>query len=186
MASPLPEDKAAQARQRVRRNAQRKGRTPSEASLFAAGFVILVTNLPASTWNTHLVFQLYRIRWQVELLFKRLKSLLCLDGLRAKDPSLSKVYLMGKLLAALLLDGVTQAATLICPQWFASLDRPVSIWRLTTLFQDAFRSLIRGYVPLIQVFFLLPKLQRYLCLSPRKRRQQLVWARDLLVSSVVC
>jgi len=49
-----------------------------------AGFVLLLTNLPASQWSAQQIAQLYRLRWQVELYFKRTKSILQLDHLRAE------------------------------------------------------------------------------------------------------
>ena len=47
---------------------------------------------------------LYRLRWQIELLFKRLKSLLHLDRLPAKDPALARAWLHAHLLIALLVE----------------------------------------------------------------------------------
>ena len=186
LACPLPPEKAEKARQRVRRIAKSRGRTPNKKSLFMAGYMVLITNLPNQTWDIHQLFALYRIRWQVELLFKRLKSLLNLDGLRAQDPDLAQTYLLGKLLAALLLDEFITASSLLCPQWFLSPRRPASLWRLTTLFQTAFQHLVCGNIHLLRVFLLLPELQRYLCDAPRKRRQQLAWARFLFCNSFAC
>jgi len=50
---------------------------------------------------------LYRFRWQIEMVFKRLKGLLGLDQLSAKDPHLARSALYAKLLAALLLEDLT-------------------------------------------------------------------------------
>ena len=46
--------------------------------------------------------ELYRARWQIELGFKRLKSLGDLDGLRAADPELARTWLLAQLIAAVL------------------------------------------------------------------------------------
>lgn len=186
LACPLPPEKAEKARQRVRQIAKKKGRTPSKKSLFMAGYVVLITNLPNPIWDIAQVFAIYRIRWQVELLFKRLKSLLNLNGLRSKDPDLSQTYLLGKLLAALLLDEFIRASSKLCPEWFLALDHPVSLWRLTALFQTTFQNMVCGNVTFTRVFSLLPKLRRYLCDAPRKRRQQLAWARLLFYASFAC
>jgi hypothetical protein len=43
---------------------------------------------------------LYRLRWQIELLFKRLKSILKLDELKAKTETPIKVWFYSKLLLA--------------------------------------------------------------------------------------
>jgi hypothetical protein len=51
------------------------------------------------------VLDLYRCRWQVELVFKRLKSLLDLDALRTqRDSRLGEVWILGKLLYALVVE----------------------------------------------------------------------------------
>ena len=135
-------------------------------TLFAAGLVLLLTNLPLDTWPAARILVLYRIRWQVEMLFKRFKGLLHLDGLRAQDPRLAQTSLLGKLLGAVLLDELTQASTACVPDWFTSLERPVSPWRLTACWYDQLRNLVRGQISLAQVLDRLPRLQRFLCDSP--------------------
>ncbi len=45
---------------------------------------------------------LYRLRWQIELAFKRMKSLLHMDRLPAKNADLARVWLHANLLVALL------------------------------------------------------------------------------------
>jgi hypothetical protein len=180
LACPLSPSAAEKARQRARRNNNRKGRTVSEQTLLAAGFLLLVTNLAAQSWPLKRVFWLYRLRWQIELYIKRLKSLIQLDHLRAQDPRLTQTYLLSKLLAALILDELTQQVRLQQPDWFISLERPVSPWRLTALLWSGFRQLVWGRVSLGRWLQILPALRRYLCDSPRARPQQLAWARALL------
>ena len=130
IACPLPPDKAEGARERIRKQARKKGKKVQPNTLLAAGFVLLLTNLPAATWDPTRILFVYRLRWQIELQFKRLKSLLHFDHLRAQDPQLVQTYLLAKLLAALLLDRLVQQTEADNPELFASLQRPVSIWRL--------------------------------------------------------
>lgn len=186
IAAPLPQEAADRARQRARQAAKKKGRTPDQRTLFAAGFVLLLTNLPLDIWPASHILVLYRIRWQIEMLFKRFKGLLNLDALRAQDPRLAQTYLLGKLLGALLLDELTQASIARVPDWFTSLERPVSPWRLAACWYDQLRSLVRGQISPARLLEALPRLQRFLCDSPRKRRQQLAWARSFLTNLSVC
>lgn len=179
----LPEDRAEEARRRARKASRKKGRTPSKETLFAAGYVLLVANLPAVTWTTEQVLALYCLRWQVELLFKRLKSILHLDRLRTKDPVLAQVYLLGKLVGALLLEEWTaDLAASDVAAWFEDTVRPVSPWRWMSLWADMLRHAIRGQVTLSLLIAALPHLARYLCDAPRKRRQQATFARQWLNS----
>ena len=101
---PLPPDKAEAARRQMRRNARKWGDTPSDEALATAGCLMLITSLEAEDWATDQVLALYRRRWQVELAFKRLKSLLDLERLRAFDPDLVSAWIHGVLLVALLID----------------------------------------------------------------------------------
>jgi hypothetical protein len=182
IAQRLPEDKAEEARRRTRRASKKKGHTPSKETLFAAGYVLLVTNLPAAAWAIEQVLLLYRLRWQVELLFKRLKSILNLDHLRAKDPVLAQVYLLGKLVGALLLEDWTAelmaASDVAC--WFEDTVRPVSPWRWMSMWADLLFHTIRGPVTVARLLAALPRLARCLCDAPRKRRQQAACARRWL------
>lgn len=94
-------------KRRCRDAAHAKGRTLDDRTLEAAEWILLLTTLPAAATATD-VLQLYRWRWQVELLFKRLKSLLDFGDLKAKDPHLVQTCLAAKIVAALLVDRLTQ------------------------------------------------------------------------------
>jgi hypothetical protein len=180
IAYPLPADKAQRAREKVAKQARKKGKKLSHATWLAAGFVLLITNLPAETWETSRIIYLYRLRWQIELQIKRLKSLLQLDHLRAQDPRLVQTYLLAKLLAALLLDQQVQQAEEQAPNLFQSLQRPLSLWRLQALLWVGLRNDIIGHISVAKILTALPALQRYLCDTPRARTQQLTWARRFL------
>jgi Transposase DDE domain len=60
-----------QARSRRRRKAQKAGRTITAPTLLVAGWLLLITTLPAATWSAAAVLSVYRARWQVELVFKK-------------------------------------------------------------------------------------------------------------------
>ena len=179
IASPLPPDKIEEARRRTRLRHQRKQKPLNENTLFAAGFVLLLTNLSVETWSAQLVLVLYRMRWQIELCIKRLKSLLEFDHIRAKDPRLVQTYLLTKVLIALLVDEMTNQVSLRHPDWFDALERPVSVYRLTALCHAALRQIIAGpWVFSLKLFLIL--MQRYLRDSPRTRPQQLAWVRAFI------
>ena len=101
---PLPPDKAAAARRLMGKNAQKWGYQPSDEALATAGCLMLVTSLPREAWPASGLLDLYRRRWQVELAFKRLKSLIGLESLRVHDSELVGVWIHAVLLVALLID----------------------------------------------------------------------------------
>jgi IS4 transposase len=99
-----PADAAAESRRKARQNAKDEGRTISKRTLEAAGWVILVTSLVRDEFSTKDVLALYRLRWRIELGFKRLKSLIGLKTPPGTDPRSAKPYLLAHLLIILLLE----------------------------------------------------------------------------------
>lgn len=99
-----PADAAGAARKKARREAQRGGHRLSPQTLLAADWVILVTSLPRETFSSDDILALYRLRWRIELAFKRLKSLAGLKGPPGSDPRSARPYLLARLLLILLLE----------------------------------------------------------------------------------
>jgi Transposase DDE domain len=164
------------ARRRIRARARRKGQTPQRETFEAAGFLFVLTNLPADSWPAATVLDLYRVRWQVELAIKRLKSIWQLDQVRAKDPQLVQTYLLGKLLGAVLGAALTGNLRAGLPEWWSDPARPVSLWRLDRLWVEWLRGAILGPITRAAIMAVLSRLGRYLRDTPRKRRQQLASA----------
>jgi hypothetical protein len=100
---------AAEARRKARREAQRGGHQVSQATLDAADWVILVTSLDPETFPTADVLALYRLRWRIEIAFKRLKSLIGLRGPPGSDERSARPWLLAHLLAILLLEPLVDA-----------------------------------------------------------------------------
>jgi hypothetical protein len=97
--------KSQQAADRERRKILSKslhGPKPKAATLEYANYTLVFTTLPAAEFSTAEVLQWYRLRWQVELVFKRMKSLAQLGHLPKHDAQSSRAWLYGKLLIALL------------------------------------------------------------------------------------
>ena len=95
---------AAEARRKARRNAQRGRHQLSKKTLAAADWVILLTSLAAEAFATADILALYRLRWRIELGFKRLKSLIGLKGPPAFDERSAEPYVLAHLLMILLLE----------------------------------------------------------------------------------
>lgn len=102
-------------RRRINAEAKKKGRQPMQRTLDAADFTMLLTTVGEDQASCVEMADVYRVRWQIELAFKRLKSLINLDQLRAKDPELAKTYLLGKMLAAVLLETIAADCRAISP-----------------------------------------------------------------------
>jgi len=119
-------EEAARARARVRRKSRKQGKTPKKETLRAAGYIVLLSSLDDADFSTGDVLELYRLRWQIELVFKRLKSLLHLDQLPARDPNLARCWIYAKIIAALLLEDMS-GQVLDSPPWAAHARAPAGI-----------------------------------------------------------
>lgn len=89
---------------RLRRKASRKSTQTDPRTLQAAGFMMLLTSLGEDRASAEDILRLYRMRWQVELAFKRLKSLGGFADLQACDPRLARSWLLAHLIAATLIE----------------------------------------------------------------------------------
>jgi IS4 transposase len=108
IAIPKPPAAAARSRRAARRASQRQGTRATRQTLKAANFLLLVTSLDPDRYPAAQVAALYRLRWQIELAIKRLKSLLRIDRLPAKDPDLARCWLYAHLLLAILVEDMNQ------------------------------------------------------------------------------
>ena len=75
----------------------------------------MFTTLESTAIAATKVLELYRGRWQIELAFKRLKSLLELGALPKKDPPGAKAWIYGKLFAALMIETLIRNAESFSP-----------------------------------------------------------------------
>lgn len=98
----VPELIVQRRRRQLKKTAQKKGRTPSRLHLDLCAWTLLVTNAPDALLPAPKIRTFYRLRWQVELVFKQFKSVLRLHHCHTRNPYrlLGEVY--GKLIAAVL------------------------------------------------------------------------------------
>ena len=90
------------AQNKLREVASKKGRNLQPDTLEAAGYIVVLTTLQDVAADQ--ILEMYRHRWQIELAFKRLKSLLHLGHLKKVDPVGAKAWLQGKLFVATLIE----------------------------------------------------------------------------------
>lgn len=103
-----PEAAARAERERMTREARKKGKQLDPRSLIAAEFVMLATSLAPDNYPGADILALYRLRWQIELAFKRLKSLLRLDCLPAKTKKGGQSWIYAHLILAIATDECSQ------------------------------------------------------------------------------
>lgn len=86
-----------------------------------AKFVIIFTTFPESQFSDIDVLNWYRNRWQIELAFKRFKSIAQLGHIPKHDDDSSKAWLYGKLFVALLTEKLIRYASFFSP-WGYELE----------------------------------------------------------------
>lgn len=128
----LPEPIVNARRRIAKKNAKKKGYTPSQAHLALLAWNLFITNVPRTIWKTETVGKVYPIRWQVELIFKSWKSYLHLASIKTKKAVPTLCYLYGRMLLILL-------NYALCPQLRHTLwlkkKRELSLLKLVRHFQ---------------------------------------------------
>ena len=99
----LPEEIVEQRRRTAYETARKKGRIPTHTYLNWLQFGWYITNVRAAVWTAAVVATVYRIRWQIELLFKQWKSLLHLHVLKGTRSERITCLLYGRLITITLL-----------------------------------------------------------------------------------
>ncbi len=100
----------------LRRAAIQKGQQLDPRSLIAAELMILATSLPRNGYSAKAILAVYRLRWQIELAFKRLKSLLHIDRMPTHTERASRSWLYAHLILALLCDDLSQEVLELSPE----------------------------------------------------------------------
>jgi hypothetical protein len=105
------------AHRRLERKASKKQMSTRPGTFeFAKYVLVFTTRFRGSTTE---VLELYRRRWQIELLFKRLKSLALIGHVPKHDARSSRAWLYGKLLIALLAEKLIRIRRDISPRSYA-------------------------------------------------------------------
>jgi hypothetical protein len=181
IACKLPPEQAGLARKRAEKRAQKKGRPVSLNSLVLAGWVLLITTLAATDWSAEDSLRLYRVRWQIELLFKRMKQMLKMHPLPCKRQDSVQATIRALLLAWVLQERqATQVRSLLQQLIQSALSetiglpgaRPLSRWSLSKLCLQTLRQQVLGQWSMARLRACLPRLQRFLTGKRRQRGHQ--------------
>lgn len=115
---------AEKARKHVRRQAQKHGCRVKPETLETAGFTFVFTTIVRELLRPTSVLEMYRGRWQIELVFKRLKSIIALGHLRKVDPQAARAWIHGKLLVAFLIESLIQYGETFFPWGYPLFETP--------------------------------------------------------------
>ena len=170
IASKLPPAKVAAARKRKAQKAKKAHRKLTPTTVALAGWVVLITTLDAS-WPATEVLRLYQARWQIELVFKRIKQLLRLAPLRCQNREAVEATVRAILIAWALQEQVAAEVRALLPSGAREPEAPASSWLLAGLSVQTLRQQVRGSWSVARIQDCRSQLGRFLVTSPRKRRQ---------------
>ena len=144
-----------------------------ETVLFA-GYVLVFTTLSEVEFEPQTILDWYRLRWQIELVFKRFKQIAQLGHLPKNDPESAIAWLYGKLFVALLVEKLLAHANSVSPLG-VSTSKPTllrSRWREFALILHQMQRAVEPGLSLAGVIGDWPRLARGLSESSRRRKTQ--------------
>ena len=129
----VSEQVANRRRRKLKKEAQKKGRAVSKRHLALGDWTLLITNVPQRWLPLEMVRALYTVRWQIELLFKQLKSILRVHHSDTGKEDRLRCELYGKLIGAVLIHRIHAAET---NRFWNTKRREVSMEKLYKRFQE--------------------------------------------------
>lgn len=132
-----PKGVAEQRRRKARKEANKKGYTASKQKLELCDWTIFITNIPVEMATAEMLFVLYKIRWQIELIFKQFKSILQIH--KSDTSNIHRLYceIYGKMIVAII---VHQIHGFYNSQFLNKRNREISMDKLYKRIQE--RSII--------------------------------------------
>ena len=112
------------AQKKLRGKASKLGKELRPETLEFAKYVVVFTTFPAADFTPAAVLDCYRVRWQVELVFKRFKSITRLGHLPKHDAQSAQAWLYGKLFTALLVEKLVRHARAVSPWGYGPPEEP--------------------------------------------------------------
>jgi len=134
------EQVANERRRRLKKEAQKKGRAVSKLHLKMCDWTLLTTNVPQRWLPLEMVRVLYTVRWQIELLFKQLKSILRVHLSDTGNEHRLRCELYGKLIGATIIHRIHAAET---NRLWNTQRREVSMEKLYKRIQERAFTLMR-------------------------------------------
>jgi hypothetical protein len=177
----LADREAAKAQRRAEEEAKREGRQMDPETRELQRYVVVVTSVPQAELSTNQILQLYRARWQIEITFKRLKTLMRVGKLPCRTEASSSSWLLGKMLTALLVQrlidegrycSLREMGLLGSEAGDAEVDWEGNIWREVEFSYGLLKAIVERSDSLLELlrkwFFLIGALAE----RPRRRRRQ--------------
>jgi hypothetical protein len=146
----LTDEVVAERRRKAKLNAKRRGKSCSQRHLDLLAWSLFITNVPSDWLSPQQIMVIYRVRWQVELVFKLWKSQANLDGVGYYGLARVLCQFYARLLGLVLFHWCVAPRRCI-PSGEISLPKAFNVFqRFALRFMDVMRRLGRGLAQLLQ------------------------------------
>lgn len=137
----VPKQIAAERKRKLNQHCKLKGHKTASENVSRKGYNIYITNVSAEIWPPELLATIYRLRWQIELIFKSWKSQLKIDCMAGKDQHRILVLLYSKWIAILICTNFYELAKYYLKN---SENKEASYYKIINWFlvDDNFRKVI--------------------------------------------
>lgn len=132
----LPQEIVSERRRKANAAAKKKGRTLRKEYMEWLEFSFFITNVQKEIWRPEIIGTIYRIRWQIELIFKNWKSLLNIDILKGTRPERIQCIIYARLLCMVI---ITNIFSYVSSYAWVTSKRDVSFHKVISMLLAKFR-----------------------------------------------
>jgi hypothetical protein len=167
-----PQEVADKRRREAIATAKKQGRILRQETLKLFEFTIFITNVSPEVWTAEVIGTVYRIRWQIELIFKCWKSRVQIHYLKGTNPERIKCLVYARIIFVLLVNQIYTLAEYIAAQL---LGRMASMPKVFEWVKDAGRliSIIKGSLAPWERRCFIDTVSKSMCMQTRNRKTTL-------------
>jgi hypothetical protein len=156
-----------QRKREAHKTAKKQGRTLQEKTLILMSYTIFITNVPSNIWKPEVIGTIYRIRWQIELLFKSWKTGMNIHYLKGINENRIRTLVYARLILMILVNEFYKLADFLCPS-----NREISMQKVFNWIRDNERltRILKGRLGWSEERYFIDTIQKTMCKQKRKRK----------------
>ena len=169
----VPEEVANKRRRSLHKNAKHQGRTTATENLLRQDFAIFITNVDRKTWPAEVIPTIYRIRWQIELIFKSFKSQLKIHVIVGENKNRIRTLLYSKWIAVIICQRIYQFVDYYAREVDGKEASFCKVVNLLLLLDNFMKIVLNGFTNKTMKMFL-HSVDRCCCKDKRRKRKSTI------------
>jgi len=163
-----PQEVVDKRRREARKTAKKQGRTLKKKTLLLMEFTIFITNVPREIWQSEVVGTIYRVRWQIELIFKSWKGGMKINYLKGVNRYRIESLIYVRLILLIVMNKIYQVLESLAYKMYT---REVSMHKIHGWLREGERiiNVFLGKLPSYEYRLLDKHILRSMCKQKRKR-----------------